>query len=72
MSGHSNEENQRDKMYMAAMLKIAMEMKKQDGVGFTAIFDQVVSAMEIEPDEFRRYLSTHMTQLVKMVKTRDY
>jgi len=59
-------------MYQAALLKIAVKMRKGEMRGFEEMFNDILREMDLDPVEFRRYLNTHMTSLMATVKKRGY
>ncbi len=61
-----------EKMYQAALLRIAMKMRKQDLLGFEDIFAQILQEMKLDPAEFRRYVNSHLASLMATVKKRGY
>jgi hypothetical protein len=62
-----------ERMYQAALLKIAMKMKRKDEIrGFDELFLDILREMKLDPDEFRRYVNTHMESLMATVKQRGY
>ena len=65
-------EEKRERMYQAALLKIAMKLRKENLKGFDAIFNEILKDMSLDPDEFRRYVNTHMQSLMATVKKRGY
>ncbi len=65
-------EEKQERMYQAALLKIAMKLRKENLKGFDAIFNEILKDMSLDPDEFRRYVNTHMQSLMATVKKRGY
>ena len=61
-----------DRMYQAALLRIAMKMRKQNLLGFEEIFAQILREMKLDPTEFRRYVNSHLSSLMATVKKRGY
>jgi hypothetical protein len=59
-------------MYQAALLKIAMKMRRKELKGFEEIFADILLEMKLDQDEFRRYVNTHMESLMATVKKRGY
>jgi hypothetical protein len=66
-----NNRNQ-ERMYQAALLKIAIKMRKEDYRGFEEIFSEILNDMHLNETEFRRYVNTHMQSLMATVKQRGY
>ncbi|MBW2699575.1 MAG: hypothetical protein JRF33_02040 [Deltaproteobacteria bacterium] len=65
-------EEKQERMYQAALLKIAMKLRKEELKGFDTIFNEILQDMNLDPDEFRRYVNTHMQSLMATVKKRGY
>jgi hypothetical protein len=61
-----------ERMYQAALLKIAIKMRKEDYRGFDDIFSEILRDMNLNEVEFRRYVNTHMQSLMATVKQRGY
>ncbi len=59
-------------MYGVALLKIAMELKKDPSRTFEQILGGVVDAMGFEPSDFQRYVAQNMGLLVTTAKARGY
>ena len=59
-------------MYQAALLRIAIKMRKTEVKGFEEIFSEILNDMQLDPEEFRHYLNTHMQSLMATVKKRGY
>jgi hypothetical protein len=60
------------RMYQAALLKIAIKMRKDQLLGFEEIFSDILKDMQLDPEEFRHYVNSHMTSLMATVKKRGY
>ena len=60
------------RMYQAALLRIAIKMRKTEVKGFEEIFSEILNDMQLDPEEFRHYLNTHMQSLMATVKKRGY
>ncbi|HUU03906.1 MAG TPA: hypothetical protein VM425_20895 [Myxococcota bacterium] len=60
------------RMYQAALLRIAIKMRKTEVKGFEEIFSEILDDMQLDPEEFRHYLNTHMQSLMATVKKRGY
>lgn len=60
------------RMYQAALLKIAIKMRRDDMKGFEEIFAEILRDMRLDPEEFRRYVNSHMESLMATVKSRGY
>lgn len=66
-------DGKREKMYQAGLLKIAMKMRRDEDLrGFDEIFREILKDMDLDPEEFRRYVNTHMQSLMATVKKRGY
>ena len=61
-----------DRMYQAALLKIAIKMRRENYRGFDEIFSEILKDMNLNEVEFRRYVNTHMQSLMATVKQRGY
>lgn len=66
-------DGKREKMYQAGLLKIAMKMRLDEDLrGFDEIFREILRDMDLDPEEFRRYVNSHMQSLMATVKKRGY
>jgi predicted transcriptional regulator len=66
-------DGKRERMYQAGLLKIAMKMRRDEDIrGFDEIFREILKEMDLDPEEFRRYVNTHMQSLMATVKKRGY
>jgi len=65
-------ENKRARMYQAALLKIAIKMRRDEVKGFEEIFNDILKEMQLDPEEFRHYVNSHMDSLMATVKRRGY
>ena len=66
-------DGKREKMYQAGLLKIAMKMRLDEDLrGFDEIFREILKNMDLDPEEFRRYVNNHMQSLMATVKKRGY
>lgn len=65
-------DSKQERMYQAALLKIAVKMRKGEMKGFEEMFNDILKEMDLDPVEFRHYLNTHMTSLMATVKKRGY
>lgn len=66
-------DGKREKMYQAGLLKIAMKMRLDEDLrGFDEIFREILKDMDLDPEEFRRYVNNHMQSLMATVKKRGY
>jgi hypothetical protein len=65
-------DSKQERMYQAALLRIAMKMRKEELRGFEDIFREILKDMELEETEFRHYLNAHMQSLMATVKARGY
>ncbi len=61
-----------DRMHQAALLKIAIQLRKQKLKGFDEIFDDILNEMQLDRAEFQRYVNQHMQTLLTTVKSRGY
>jgi CRISPR/Cas system CSM-associated protein Csm2 small subunit len=61
-----------ERMHQAALLKIAMKMRREEMKGFEQIFNEILREMELDEDEFRHYVNTHLQSLLATVKKRGY
>jgi predicted transcriptional regulator len=68
----ANQESLQERMYQAALLKIAMKMRKEEFRGFEEIFSEILKELDLDESEFRRYVNTHMQTLMATVKQRGY
>jgi CRISPR/Cas system CSM-associated protein Csm2 small subunit len=64
--------SKQERMYQAALLKIAMKMRKEEFRGFEEIFDEILRELDLDADEFRHYVNAHMQSLMATVKQRGY
>jgi len=67
-----SDKGKRERMYQAALLKIAMKMRKDEVKGFEDLFEQILDEMKLDSEEFRRYVNNHMQSLMATVKKRGY
>ena len=66
-------DGKRENMYQAGLLKIAMKMRRDEDLrGFDEIFREILKDMDLDPEEFRRYVNNHMQSLMATVKKRGY
>lgn len=65
-------EAKQERMYQAALLRLAIKMRKQEPRGFEDLFREILKDMELDEDEFRHYLNAHMQALMATVKARGY
>jgi CRISPR/Cas system CSM-associated protein Csm2 small subunit len=61
-----------ERMHQAALLKIAMKMRREQMKGFEEIFSEILKEMDLDENEFRKYINTHMQSLMATVKKRGY
>ena len=61
-----------ERMHQAALLKIAMKMRRDEMMGFEEIFSEILKEMELDEIEFRRYVNNHLQSLMATVKKRGY
>jgi hypothetical protein len=64
--------SKQERMYQAALLKIAFKMRKDQIKGFDELFSDILDEMDLDPEEFRAYVNTHMESLMATVKKRGY
>ncbi len=64
--------NKQERMYQAALLKIAVKMRKGEMKGFEEMFRDILKEMDLDPEEFRSYVNSHMTSLMATVKKKGY
>ncbi|MBN2495203.1 MAG: hypothetical protein JXR96_11465 [Deltaproteobacteria bacterium] len=67
-----DKEDRQERMHQAALLKIAMQLRKQDLKGFDEIFSEILQDMDLDEAEFRSYVNAHMQTLMATVKKRGY
>jgi len=66
-------DGKRDKMYQAGLLKSGMKMRRDEDLrGFDEIFREILKDMDLDPEEFRRYVNNHMQSLMATVRKRGY
>jgi hypothetical protein len=61
-----------ERMHQAALLKIAMKMRREQLKGFEEIFSEILKEMDLDEDEFRHYVNSHLQALMATVKKRGY
>lgn len=61
-----------DPMFGVALLKIAMQLKKNPAAGAGAIVEGVASAMGFPPETFRTYVEKNLGLLVTTARARGY
>lgn len=61
-----------DPMFVVAMLKVAIEMKKGRLAEFEEIIDGVVEDLDLDADRFRKFVNRHMKTLMAHVRSRGY
>jgi len=66
------EREKQERMHQAALLKIAMKMRREKLKGFEEIFSDILKEMHLDKDEFRRYVNNHLQTLMSTVKKRGY
>lgn len=59
-------------LYAVAMLKVAMELKRDKNAGFEQIFENTLAAMQVDRQSFRAYLERNLTMLKTTVQKRGY
>ncbi len=72
MAQELNEREKQERMHQAALLKIAMKMRREKLKGFEEIFSDILKEMHLDEDEFRRYVNNHLQTLMATVKKRGY
>ena len=65
-------DSKQERMYQAALLKIAMKMRRNEVKGFEELFTEILTEMRLDPEEFRHYVNSHMESLMATVKKRGY
>ena len=65
-------DSKQERMYQAALLKIAMKMRRNEIKGFEELFAEILAEMKLDPEEFRHYVNNHMESLMATVKKRGY
>ena len=63
-------DSKQERMYQAALLRIAIKMRTQDLKGFEELFTDMLNEMDLDPEEFRHYVNLHMESLMATVKRR--
>ena len=61
-----------ERMHQAALLKIAMKLRRHEMKGFEEIFSEILREMELDEVEFRQYVNSHLKTLMATVKKRGY
>lgn len=61
-----------DPMYAVALLKIALELKRDPAAGVEATVERIVSAMGFPADSFRRYVEGNLALLTTTARARGY
>ena len=59
-------------LFAVAMLKVAMELKRDKAAGFERIFENTLAAMQVDRVSFRAYLERNLSTLKTTVKKRGY
>lgn len=59
-------------LYAVAMLKVAMELKRDKAVGFEQIFENTLQAMSVDRETFRAYLQRNLGVLKSTAQKRGY
>ncbi len=59
-------------LYGVAMLKIAMELKKQDARGLDEILQGVLSKMNLSEEQFRKFMSQNQGLLRSIAQKKAY
>lgn len=72
MAQELSEREKQERMHQAALLKIAMKMRREKLKGFEEIFSDILKEMNLDEDEFRRYVNKHLQTLMATVKKRGY
>ncbi len=72
MDQQLTEREKQERMHQAALLKIAMKMRREKLKGFEEIFSDILKEMHLDKDEFRRYVNNHLQTLMSTVKKRGY
>ncbi len=58
-----------ERMYKAGLLRIVMKMKT-DKKAFEECVQAVTNELRLDPEDFRRYVNTHMGEVVASVKSK--
>ncbi len=61
-----------DPMYAVALLKIALELKRDPTAGVEATVERIVRAMGFPADSFRRYVEGNLALLTTTARARGY
>lgn len=69
---HDAEDPAAHPLYGVALLKIAMELKKDPDRAVETVVGNVVAAMGFDGRDFSRYLTRHMGLLVATAKAKGY
>jgi hypothetical protein len=65
-------DSKQERMYQAALLRLAIKMRKHEPRGFEELFREILRDMELDEEEFRHYLNAHMQALMATVRARGY
>ncbi len=59
-------------LYAAALLKVAMELKRPDARGLDELLAHVLDGLRVDPEEFKAYLSRNFSLLKATARSRAY
>jgi len=59
-------------LYAAALLKVAMELKRPDARGLDELLAHVLEGLRVDRDEFKAYLSRNFSLLRATARSRAY
>ena len=59
-------------VYAAALLKVAMELKRPDARGIDELLAQILEGLRVDPQEFKAYLARNFSLLQATAKSRAY
>ncbi|MCG3172912.1 MAG: hypothetical protein GMKNLPBB_01084 [Myxococcota bacterium] len=58
--------------YPAALLKVSMEISRNRYAGLEEIIQKVIEGTDIDPDEFRKFVTKNMNALVAIAQKKNY
>lgn len=59
-------------LYAAALLKVAMELKRPDARGLDELLAQVLDGLRVNREEFKAYLARNFSLLQATARSRAY
>ena len=68
----SSERPEESKLYSIAILKVSMDLNKNDDWRFKEILQGIMEGLNIKPDELRSYLEKHREMLVSHCREKGY